>query len=120
MTLDQMNHKNLVEFPNLTVSKIAFYNHVCKHCVLSFKRLKKISEKRNSEVKLRRKVTALAWMSDKDMDFEKNNVFLDETGLTSTSAVLEIGLKKVNLLNLSFLPLEELRLQSLRLFLNKE
>ncbi|EIE81591.1 hypothetical protein RO3G_06296 [Rhizopus delemar RA 99-880] len=44
---------------------------------------------RNPEVKLQRKATVLAWISDKDMDFEKNYVFLDEAGLTSTSAVLE-------------------------------
>ncbi|KAG0744302.1 hypothetical protein G6F57_007883 [Rhizopus arrhizus] len=56
----------------------------------------------------------------KSMDFEKNYVFLDEAGLTSTSAVLKVGLKKVNLTNLSFLPLEELRLQSLRLFMHRE
>ncbi|KAG1139459.1 hypothetical protein G6F37_007279 [Rhizopus arrhizus] len=56
----------------------------------------------------------------KSMYFEKNYVFLDEAGFISTSAVLKVGLKKVNLTNLSFLPLEELRLQSLRLFMHRE
>ncbi|KAI8048502.1 DDE superfamily endonuclease-domain-containing protein [Thamnidium elegans] len=80
-TLEQMRYRLLEAYPELKISKTAFYNHVRQHCVLSFKRLEKLPEKRNSEeVKLKRRETVLEWMATKDIDFEKNCVFLDEAG----------------------------------------
>jgi transposase len=80
-TLEQMRRKLLKEYPELKVSKTAFYNHVRQHCALSFKRLEKLPEKRDSEeVRLKRREAVLEWMANKDLDFEKNYVFLDEAG----------------------------------------
>lgn len=71
-TLEQMRYPLLEAYPELKISKTVFYNHVCQHCVLSFKRL----EKRNSEeVKLKRREAVLGWMADKDIDFEKKLCF---------------------------------------------
>ena len=76
-----MRYSLLEAYPELKISKTAFYNHVRQHCVLSFKKLEKLPEKRNSEeVKLKRREAVLEWMGTKDIDFEKNCVFLDEAG----------------------------------------
>ncbi|KAG0740394.1 hypothetical protein G6F22_010077 [Rhizopus arrhizus] len=63
VALDQMRHRLLIEFRNLTVKKTTSYNH------------------RNSEeAKLQRKATVLAWVSGKGMCFEKSCVPFDNGG----------------------------------------
>jgi hypothetical protein len=52
MALNKLRYKLLAEFPDLTISKAAFYSHVRKYCALNYKMM----EKRNSEkVKFKQK-----------------------------------------------------------------
>ncbi|CEG78596.1 hypothetical protein RMATCC62417_13175 [Rhizopus microsporus] len=71
------------EYPDLEISMTTFYRYIKRYCTLSFKRLEKIPEKRNSEdVRLQRREFVQMCLEDKQMGFEKkkNCVFLDEAG----------------------------------------
>ena len=71
----------LIEFPNVSVSPSAVYRHLGTSCAIFMKKSEKISVARNSEETLKkRKETILQWLTDKEMDFESNCIFLDETG----------------------------------------
>ncbi|KAG1292336.1 hypothetical protein G6F66_007047 [Rhizopus arrhizus] len=79
MTLDEMRHKLVIEFPDFTFSKTTFYNRVLQHCALGLKRLKRLLEKRTSEeVKLKGKEAVLERTSDENTDLKKKSVFFDE------------------------------------------
>ncbi|CEG69283.1 hypothetical protein RMATCC62417_05383 [Rhizopus microsporus] len=75
-------HKCLSEtFPDLSVSTSAVYRYTRNNCALSFKKLEKITEERNSERTLKlRKKSVQEWLADDEMDFGRNCVILDEAG----------------------------------------
>jgi hypothetical protein len=81
MTLGQMREKLIEEYLAISISKTQFYRHVKEQCVLSIKKLEKLAEYRNlDETLMKRKIAVQLWLSDGEMDFEKNCVFIDEAG----------------------------------------
>ena len=84
--------------------------------VLSFKRLEKILREIQKKQSSNEKQQCSHGCQVKACVLKRAVFLLTMEVLTSTSTVLEAGPKKVDLSSLSFLSLEELRLQSLRLF----
>lgn len=81
MTLQLMREKLLEKYVDISISKTQFYRHVKEQCVLSFKKLEKRTEYRNSDKTfLKRKIAVESWLADSYMDFEKNCIFIDEAG----------------------------------------
>ena len=69
------------ENENLNVSRSALHRFMRTVCALSMKRLEKIPARRNHiEVIEQKKIEVEKWMADKDMNFQKNCVFIDEAG----------------------------------------
>lgn len=97
MTLDEMRHKLVIEFPDFTFSKTTFYNRVLQHCALGLKRLKRLLEKRNSEeVKLKGKEAVLERTSDENTDLKKKkSVFFDEASFNLHISCSQDWFKKV-------------------------
>lgn len=80
-TIEQIKNELLKEFKDLVISKSGLQRHMKTHCALSLKRLEKIPAKRNDEDTIRqRRECVETFIADKDMDFERNCVFLDEAG----------------------------------------
>ncbi|CEP09973.1 hypothetical protein [Parasitella parasitica] len=80
-TLEYLRETLMQNFPQVVISKTAFYHFIRDNCALSIKKFQLISEYRNSdETKQKRRKALQEWLADKDMDFEKNCVFLDEAG----------------------------------------
>lgn len=80
-TLGYMRETLMQKFPEVVISRTAFYHFIKDKCALSIKKVQQISEHRNSdETKQKRREAVLGWLTDKDMDFENNCVFLDEAG----------------------------------------
>lgn len=65
-------------FEDLKISKTALQDHIVNECALSFKRVKKLLEKRNSEEILRKRKQWVADLNGTDVDFFTNCVFIDE------------------------------------------
>lgn len=81
ITITQMWEMLHQKFPGLSVSKSSVYRHARNNCALSMKKLEKIIDTRNSDETIqKRKNSVMEWMADKEFDFEKNCIFLDEAG----------------------------------------
>lgn len=81
ITLAEMKHSLLKKFPDLKVSSTGFYRFVSQECSLSVKKLEKVTEYRTLPSTIeKRKAVVQSWLEDPEMDFEKNCVFLDESG----------------------------------------
>lgn len=80
-TIEHVREALMKEFPTLDTSKSAVHRHMRTDCAMSMKRLEKIPAKRNDkETILLRKERVQEFLDDKEMDFERNCVFLDEAG----------------------------------------
>jgi molybdenum-dependent DNA-binding transcriptional regulator ModE len=81
ITLAEMKHSLMSKFPDLKVSDSSFYRFVRDKCSLSIKKLESVTEYRTLASTIeRRKAVVQSWLEDPDMDFEKNCVFVDESG----------------------------------------
>lgn len=75
-TLEYMRETLMQKFPEIVISRTAFYHFIKDKCALSIKKVQQISEYRNSdETKQKRREAVLGWLADKDMDFENNCAF---------------------------------------------
>lgn len=67
-------------FEGLKISKASLHRHMVSECSLSFKRARKLVDKRNAlEIRQARKEWVEHWMNT-DLDFFTNCVFIDEAG----------------------------------------
>lgn len=82
ITLSQMFEKLSRKFPGeITMSRSAFYRFVREYCALTIKKLNKFPEYRTLDETIKKRKEAVdSWLKDKNMDFEKNCVFVDESG----------------------------------------
>ena len=68
-------------FPGLTLSLSTLHRHLVQKCLLTLKKLEKLPAARNSDrVIALRKEKVEEWERNKDMNFNKNCVFIDEAG----------------------------------------
>lgn len=79
-TLDTMRVKLYEEF-GISISKSSFHRFIKKECCLSMKKLEKFTEYRTLDETLeQRKDIVQSFIDDPVMNYEKNCVFLDESG----------------------------------------
>lgn len=81
MILDHMKKELLKNCPDISISKMQLCSHVKLQYNLNLKKLEKCAQYRNPDETLaKRKATVQLKLDDNNMDFEKNCVFIDETG----------------------------------------
>ena len=67
-------------FPGLKISVNAVYKHMRTKCNLCLKRAKILCEKRNSDMTIRKRKLYIEECKENNVDYQKNCVFIDETG----------------------------------------
>jgi transposase len=81
ITLKEMLAALVKKFPDLEVSQSSFYRFATEMCSLSIKKLEPVTEYRTLPTTIeKRKAVVESWLEDPEMDFEKNCVFVDESG----------------------------------------